>query len=112
MIFSLSDFAEESREKLAPFLAVRTENAQFSRHPVYMCTLIYLRSCTGTDTLRDDADVDGDVPQDVLLNPESGGMEARRLFSRAYLYACMCTCGRTCATLHVELERSGVQAGW
>lgn len=87
-----------------------TENAQLLRHPVYMCTLTYLRSYIGTDTLR--GDVDGDVPQDVLLNPENGEMEARRPFSRVYLYVCMCTCGHMCATLHVELERSGVQAGW
>lgn len=79
---------------------------------MYICTLIYLRSCTSTDTLRDDADVNGDVPQDVLLNPENGGIEARRPFSRAYLCARVRVCMYVCATLRVELERSGVQAGW
>lgn len=97
-----SDFAEESREKLAPSLASWIGNAQLSRPRVYICTLIYLRSCTGTDTSRDDTDVD--VPQDVLLNPENGGIEARRPFSRAYLcayeYTCvnLYVCNSTCRT--------------
>jgi len=108
------------------------ENVQLSRQPVYICTLIYLRSCNGTDTLLDDVD----VPQDVLLNPENGGMEARcplsRVYLCAYICACMCVCvcmcacacarARVCvcvcmrararAILRVALERSGVLAGW
>jgi len=63
----------------------------------------YIRDRAHTDTSRgDDTDVDGDVPQDVLLNLENGGIEAGRplLVTRA------------CASVRVELERSGVQTGW
>lgn len=65
--------------------------------PCYSCSRVsaiahrYVR----TDTSRDDADVDGDVPQDVLLNPENGGgIEARRGDGRplsrkcTYMYVC------------------------
>lgn len=40
------------------------------------CVYMYMRDrapAVYTDTSRDDTDVDGDVPQDVLLNPENGG---------------------------------------
>jgi len=79
-------------------------------HPVYPYILYartprrdsYMRDRVHTDTSRgDDTDVDGDVPQDVLLNLENGEIEAGHplLVTRA------------CASVRVELERSGVQ-GW
>lgn len=83
-----------------------------SGHPVHVMYNPYTRRAIAyrvhTDTSRgDDTDVDGDVPQDVLLNPENGGIEAGRPLLRVTR-----ACARLSVYVRVELERSGVQAGW